>query len=133
MTPRPPRYTRTDTLLPYTTRFRAHGLPGPRCRPQSGDDHRAPTEGGSRRTPAPTGRNGPGRDPGGAGARAPARAGGPAEALPAPALRRAAAAHRPCHGPARSEEHTSELQSLMRISYAVFCLQKTNTTQYTTH
>src|SRR3546814_9978584 len=26
----------------------------------------------------------------------------------------------------RSEEHTSELQSLMRISYAVFCLQKTN-------
>src|SRR3546814_5321215 len=28
----------------------------------------------------------------------------------------------------RSEEHTSELQSLMRISYAVFCLTKTNTT-----
>src|SRR3546814_1624360 len=28
---------------------------------------------------------------------------------------------------ARSEEHTSELQSLMRISYAVFCLKKTNT------
>src|SRR3546814_5603762 len=27
-------------------------------------------------------------------------------------------------GEARSEEHTSELQSLMRISYAVFCLQK---------
>src|SRR3546814_9523607 len=27
----------------------------------------------------------------------------------------------------RSEEHTSELQSLMRISYAVFCLKKTNT------
>src|SRR3546814_1564454 len=33
----------------------------------------------------------------------------------------------------RSEEHTSELQSLMRISYAVFCLKKKNkqpTTQY---
>src|SRR3546814_3178783 len=31
------------------------------------------------------------------------------------------------HSPAaRSEEHTSELQSLMRISYAVFCLKKTN-------
>src|SRR3546814_4621759 len=30
---------------------------------------------------------------------------------------------------ARSEEHTSELQSLMRISYAVFCLKKKNTTQ----
>src|SRR3546814_9198183 len=29
-------------------------------------------------------------------------------------------------GDARSEEHTSELQSLMRISYAVFCLKKTN-------
>src|SRR3546814_984063 len=39
-----------------------------------------------------------------------------------------------CHNPsagspsgARSEEHTSELQSLMRISYAVFCLKKKNT------
>src|SRR3546814_9109862 len=28
------------------------------------------------------------------------------------------------NGPSRSEEHTSELQSLMRISYAVFCLKK---------
>src|SRR3546814_1010962 len=33
---------------------------------------------------------------------------------------------------ARSEEHTSELQSLMRISYAVFCLKKNNTIS-TTH
>src|SRR3546814_2588527 len=32
----------------------------------------------------------------------------------------------------RSEEHTSELQSLMRISYAVFCLKKKNYTQYST-
>src|SRR3546814_5514 len=31
---------------------------------------------------------------------------------------------------ARSEEHTSELQSLMRISYAVFCLKKKTTTKY---
>src|SRR3546814_19603166 len=30
----------------------------------------------------------------------------------------------PGHGAERSEEHTSELQSLMRISYAVFCLKK---------
>src|SRR3546814_3846906 len=30
----------------------------------------------------------------------------------------------PADAPARSEEHTSELQSLMRISYAVFCLKK---------
>src|SRR3546814_5651467 len=34
---------------------------------------------------------------------------------------------------ARSEEHTSELQSLMRISYAVFCLKTKNTTTTTTH
>src|SRR3546814_7549840 len=33
--------------------------------------------------------------------------------------------------PARSEEHTSELQSLMRISYAVFCLKKKNPTPNT--
>src|SRR3546814_3314734 len=32
----------------------------------------------------------------------------------------------------RSEEHTSELQSLMRISYAVFCLKKKKNTQRTT-
>src|SRR3546814_3443545 len=33
----------------------------------------------------------------------------------------------------RSEEHTSELQSLMRISYAVFCLKKKNNTKYNKH
>src|SRR3546814_1674097 len=38
---------------------------------------------------------------------------------------RASTAH---PGPGRSEEHTSELQSLLRISYAVFCLQKKNNT-----
>src|SRR3546814_9941631 len=35
--------------------------------------------------------------------------------------------------PFRSEEHTSELQSLMRISYAVFCLKQTNTQQVKTY
>src|SRR3546814_1258622 len=35
--------------------------------------------------------------------------------------------------PARSEEHTSELQSLMRISYAVFCLKKKNEKKKTEH
>src|SRR3546814_3129680 len=35
----------------------------------------------------------------------------------------------PRQGGARSEEHTSELQSLMRISYAVFCLKKKNIQQ----
>src|SRR3546814_7373102 len=34
--------------------------------------------------------------------------------------------HMPYAHGRRSEEHTSELQSLMRISYAVFCLKKTN-------
>src|SRR3546814_2911375 len=36
----------------------------------------------------------------------------------------------PMVGAARSEEHTSELQSLMRISYAVFCLKKKTTRQH---
>src|SRR3546814_2120842 len=35
--------------------------------------------------------------------------------------------------PTRSEEHTSELQSLMRISYAVFCLKKKKQQQHTAH
>src|SRR3546814_8122922 len=33
----------------------------------------------------------------------------------------------------RSEEHTSELQSLMRISYAVFCLKQHKNNEYQTH
>src|SRR3546814_6124139 len=44
-----------------------------------------------------------------------------------PALCAVAGRRRRCEGPglsARSEEHTSELPSLMRISYAVFCLKK---------
>src|SRR3546814_9621307 len=38
-----------------------------------------------------------------------------------------------CSPQNRSEEHTSELQSLMRISYAVLCLKKKTTTYYTLH
>src|SRR3546814_3357996 len=43
-----------------------------------------------------------------------------------------------CHmidgeGASRSEEHTSELQSLMRISYAVFCLKKKTNTHHTSN
>src|SRR3546814_6184089 len=41
-------------------------------------------------------------------------------------------ARRPCGQAERSEEHTSELQSLMRISYAVFCLKKKKTTNINT-
>src|SRR3546814_2543782 len=42
-------------------------------------------------------------------------------------------AQRPWFAAARSEEHTSELQSLMRISYAVFCLKKKNQTHHVLH
>src|SRR3546814_4357917 len=41
-------------------------------------------------------------------------------------------AEKVAEGPNRSEEHTSELQSLMRISYAVFCLKKTTHVNHTT-
>src|SRR3546814_6850275 len=97
---RPPRSTRTDTLFPYTTLFRSGGF-------DSAQGHR-----------------------------------------PCHGIRRDADSHlvavrdaegagnlRHVHGlreqldrdPRRSEEHTSELQSLMRISYAVFCLKKKKT------
>src|SRR3546814_9463978 len=57
------------------------------------------------------------------------RAGRPGEAHDAPGRRIPALPRRPGQQPRRSEEHTSELQSLMRISYAVFCLKKKNTTK----
>src|SRR3546814_1267169 len=112
---RPPRSTRTDTLLPYTTLFRSdrsdaesgerrfdreHGV-GWRHRrdPRTWRVHRSQTcryradADRCRRlwaTGNPRERSSTGRYP-------------------------------------RSEEHTSELQSLMRISYAVFCLKKKKT------
>src|SRR3546814_2086757 len=52
----------------------------------------------------------------------------PAGLLAPAAHRDGAAAAGLQSGGGRSEEHTSELQSLMRISYAVFCLKKKNTT-----
>src|SRR3546814_6510390 len=55
---------------------------------------------------------------------------GSAEYLAAARARRAAASA-PVPARRRSEEHTSELQSLMRISYAVFCMKKkTNNTKH---
>src|SRR3546814_7427829 len=99
----PPRSTRTDTLFPYTTLFR----------------------GAAHRSPAATIRAGQGRNPFAPGA---------AARLPFPSALSACdgemppgatAAAQDCARPLlRSEEHTSELQSLMRISYAVFCLKK---------
>src|SRR3546814_8368873 len=105
---RPPRSTRTDTLFPYTTLFRSAGgienhLPLLRAR---GDLSRF----GNRRLGSSPGQRAVGRRP-----RADVRN---------RSFRHALEEHRD----QRSEEHTSELQSLMRISYAVFCLQKkTNT------
>src|SRR3546814_4420783 len=53
----------------------------------------------------------------------------PAGSAPADAERRDGSRR----GRPRSEEHTSELQSLMRISYAVFCLKKKTTTTHITN
>src|SRR3546814_7887998 len=121
MTPRPPRSTRTDTLFPYTTLFRS-------------DRGAAPRD--ALRTGIPRDRLPRRRRRGGAGARrlrfAARRRQAEVEARdlrhrPGPA------SHRPAAGGTRSEEHTSELQSLMRISYAVFCLKnKTHTHKTTT-
>src|SRR3546814_7143208 len=119
---RPPGSTRTDTLFPYTTLFRSH-------RPRAAYLGR---EVQSVRARAQRPAAGAVRT----GGRAGTGARGPAEqhAAGAEGRARAGAAVR------RSEEHTSELQSLMRISYAVFCLKKKtdthkDTTQHkhTTH
>src|SRR3546814_4214311 len=48
------------------------------------------------------------------------------EVAPGPPKPQASCALPTAEGQIRSEEHTSELQSLMRISYAVFCLKKKN-------
>src|SRR3546814_3027041 len=98
---RPPRSTRTDTLFPYTTLFRS--IRG-RGRPP-GQDAREISPYDIRAEGMCTLR--PGRRLG------LLHAVGEANDLQRP-------------GPMRSEEHTSELQSLMRISYAVFCLKKKN-------
>src|SRR3546814_9852417 len=116
---RPPRSTRTDTLFPYTTLFRS--LAQGRQRLQGGrvGVHRA--EAGGRNT------GGGGNAVGHGAIIAPDRHGGnPAMPRSAPPAIRQSRAGPRCA--ARSEEHTSELQSLMRISYAVFCLKKTNRT-----
>src|SRR3546814_1889541 len=92
---RPPRSTRTDTLLPYTTLFRSIAA-----------------------------------DSGQAAQRF-LGVGKAATMLPGHGPRAFVQVARPRVVAERSEEYTSELQSLMRISYAVFCLKKTteSTTQ----
>src|SRR3546814_5518412 len=98
---RPPRSTRTDTLFPYTTLFRS---------PQTGKP-----DGIALSPPlAPTSQN------------------RLIQANAPGALPRPGAWHQVPRRPdaVRSEEHTSELQSLMRISYAVFCLKKKKITTH---
>src|SRR3546814_4335690 len=103
---RPPRSTRTDTLVPYTTLFRSrltvayvHVITVGAVRQHR--DRFGKTPGIDIGNPDPPAFGG---DHASAGSRL----------------------HRECFF--RSEEHTSELQSLMRISYAVFCLKKKNKT-----
>src|SRR3546814_2251829 len=112
---RPPRSTRTDTLFPYTTLFR------------SLVEHLLACRGVAVLRQGRAGQ-------GGGGGKGEDRQGTQVNDVGCPLPP-------PCKPPEagqrvdRSEEHTSELQSLMRISYAVFCLKKTNTTTtyYTLH
>src|SRR3546814_4270156 len=104
---RPPRPTRTDTLFPYTTLFRS------------------PCGGGQSDDPLP--RRAPVRhqldhavDPPDPQSDRTTLDRGPSRQSQAPP-----------GADDRSEEHTSELQSLMRISYAVFCLKKKKTKHIT--
>src|SRR3546814_7942829 len=100
---RPPRSTRTDTLFPYTTLFRS-AAPA-ECQSRIAASSFADTTSGTPRTLAAA-----------------------TMAVICDSFANAADANN-----SRSEEHTSELQSLMRISYAVFCLKKKTSkhTQYT--
>src|SRR3546814_3448195 len=103
---RPPRSTRTDTLFPYTTLFRSRGeRPREKALFDLAQDAGAPHP--VRTTVGRDRLSGDRRQCRGLLSRA---------RLHPPPLADGA-------GP-RSEEHTSELQLLMRISYAVFCLKK---------
>src|SRR3546814_4897290 len=103
---RPPRSTRTDTLFPYTTLFRS-----PR---------RSPDGSACSSRDRPQGRP---------------RSHNPWRTVrrPAPGIVQVPLDPLRTNHAQRSEEHTSELQSLMRISYAVFCLKKKKTIKYHHH
>src|SRR3546814_1481311 len=102
---RPPGSTRTDTLFPYTTLFRSGYIPARALQLKARGGHLL----GIGALPA-------------FGAIRQDRVGNLSQHV----LRMSAGA-----AFVRSEEHTSELQSLMRISYAVFCLKKQIILQYT--
>src|SRR3546814_2512400 len=95
---RPPRSTRTDTLFPYTTLFRSQAEHQARQRRA----HEVGKAARDQRLQAQ-----------------------PGDHRPLVGRKIAGDRHLDRDGAEiRSEEHTSELQSLMRISYAVFCLKK---------
>src|SRR3546814_3022321 len=111
---RPPRSTRTDTLFPYTTLFRSHsGHCFHRLFEAFDREALRPIAQGDRRVVVHFDQEPVGSrcDSGGS----------------------KAGDQRTTAGGMRSEEHTSELQSLMRISYAVFCLKKKKTNIQETH
>src|SRR3546814_2112730 len=112
---RPPRSTRTDTRFPYTTLSRAR-LPG---RPGEPGEEEPPLVAlGAEREDRPAH---PPQRIAGAGEN---QVGIGQEAAIQPQVVDAEEAVVTDLRQARSEEHTSELQSLMRNSYAVFCLKK---------
>src|SRR3546814_9903088 len=138
---RPPRSTRTDTLFPYTTLFRSESRNRlPRDGEEQGQaiDPAVLAHGGNdserycqceRKTDGKSGEDGRYRK---AAHDEIADRQAKVVAGPEVAANRAAEPvevlddQRPVETILRSAEHTSELQSLMRISYAVFCLKKKN-------
>src|SRR3546814_3421415 len=124
---RPPRSTRTDTLLPYTTLFRS---------PQHADAGRAielvrrkhvEVAIERRHVQLHAGRGLAAVEQQLCTHRMRQIGGASGVQHRSKHVRHMGQCHKPVRGGqhCRSEEHTSELQSLMRISYAVFCLKKT--------
>src|SRR3546814_967415 len=127
---RPPGYQRTDTLFPYTTLFRSHH-PGHRhhisVHVSFGHPLHLLFSGRATQLPLATAMRYP------CSTRSACRWASisSAAAISAHISGTVISRSEPKVALAsRSEEHTSELQSLMRISYAVFCLKKKNTYTY---
>src|SRR3546814_4790111 len=112
---RPPRSTRTDTLFPYPTLFRSAFPSVPNQWRRSAHCRHCR----SRRDPKSLPKRPKHTESSRPNASSP-------KCLQECEARRSD--RQPC---CRSEEHTSELQSLMRISYAVFCLKKKNKKKHT--
>src|SRR3546814_10745249 len=108
----PPRSTRTDTLFPYTTLFRSGGAP------DHGDGHKRQFSLTKANAHMWVGCNWHRRS----SVQERFALCAKPRCVKGGSLDGGTGAAQAC----RSEEHTSELQSLMRISYAVFCLKKKN-------